>query len=316
MPPGHFRYLQAGSTCRRQALTLVELLVILFVLAAISWMVLAMTSQAISSRPLSPRLICASNLKGLGTSMKIYAHAEGGPFWTIPPFDEADARPFDYTKPVGRGSGTAAAPDRRQESISGPGGARELSATRSYWMLVRSGDTTVKQFVCPVSSDRPDETEEIDLYYDFESYDNISYGYQIPFGPPESRPHEGLDPRMPLAADKGPYRDASVATPPLNSPGTRNTPLDINDPSLWTPYNSPNHGGDGQNVLFADGHVEFVRTPVVGIDHDNIYTVAVDGSDPSCVTAGESPWVRHAPPLVRIDAATGKPACTDSVIFP
>ena len=58
-------------------------------------------------------------------------------------------------------------------------------------------------------------------------------------------------------------------------------------------YNSGNHGGqgagDGQNVLFADGHVDFELTPIVGVDHDNIYTLMTDkaslegrlvGSDP------------------------------------
>ena len=39
-------------------------------------------------------------------------------------------------------------------------------------------------------------------------------------------------------------------------------------------YNSPNHGGDGQNVSFGDNHVEFKNTPNVGQNQDNIYTTA------------------------------------------
>lgn len=31
--------------------------------------------------------------------------------------------------------------------------------------------------------------------------------------------------------------------------------------------NSPNHGGQGENVLFADGHVEFLGSPYLGRDH-------------------------------------------------
>ena len=31
------------------------------------------------------------------------------------------------------------------------------------------------------------------------------------------------------------------------------------------PANSPNHNGDGQNVLYADGHVEFQNTPFCGM---------------------------------------------------
>jgi prepilin-type processing-associated H-X9-DG protein len=41
----------------------------------------------------------------------------------------------------------------------------------------------------------------------------------------------------------------------------------------WRPYNSRNHAGQGQNVLFLDAHVEFVKTPLVGIHNDNIYTL-------------------------------------------
>jgi prepilin-type processing-associated H-X9-DG protein len=35
--------------------------------------------------------------------------------------------------------------------------------------------------------------------------------------------------------------------------------------------NSPNHGGQGQNVLFTDGHVRFCSSPNVGIGGDDIY---------------------------------------------
>jgi prepilin-type processing-associated H-X9-DG protein len=36
--------------------------------------------------------------------------------------------------------------------------------------------------------------------------------------------------------------------------------------------NSNNHNEDGQNVLYADGHVEFQQNPFVGIDRDNVFT--------------------------------------------
>ena len=36
--------------------------------------------------------------------------------------------------------------------------------------------------------------------------------------------------------------------------------------------NSNNHDGDGQNVLFGDGHVEFLQNPFVGVQRDNIFT--------------------------------------------
>ena len=36
--------------------------------------------------------------------------------------------------------------------------------------------------------------------------------------------------------------------------------------------NSPNHEQEGQNVLYADGHVSYETTPFVGLNHDNIFT--------------------------------------------
>ena len=35
--------------------------------------------------------------------------------------------------------------------------------------------------------------------------------------------------------------------------------------------NSNNHDEDGQNVLFGDGHVEFVSNPFTGVQRDMIY---------------------------------------------
>ena len=36
--------------------------------------------------------------------------------------------------------------------------------------------------------------------------------------------------------------------------------------------NSPKHQAAGQNVLYGDGHVDFVQNPFVGTQRDNIYT--------------------------------------------
>ncbi len=47
---------------------------------------------------------------------------------------------------------------------------------------------------------------------------------------------------------------------------------------LLKPLNSPNHGGrgdgEGQNIARGDGSVGFVKTPLAGVDNDNIYSLA------------------------------------------
>src|SRR5439155_7350094 len=49
-------------------------------------------------------------------------------------------------------------------------------------------------------------------------------------------------------------------------------------PTEMVKINSPNHGGEGQNVLFGDGHVSFESTPYVGVNRDNIYTYGDSGA--------------------------------------
>lgn len=278
--------------------TLIEVVVVLVILAAL--LVLAsvvLPGNRRGCRELSKRLVCGSNVKGIGTSMKIYAN-ENNEMWAIPPFD-ATAERIDYRVTVGAGEGTPQSPSRSQQSLSGPEGAKRLSVSRSYWLLVRSGDITVKQFVCPQSGDVEDSTTDLDLYYDFSSYKNLSYGFQLPFTSPDKRAREGADNRMVFAADKGPYRDAMVPLPPAGMQ------LDAS-PKEWRPYNSLNHQGEGQNALYADGHSSFARTPLAGVDQDNIYTIALDNWNLSSRIVGESPWLRGAPPS----------SSTDSVIFP
>ena len=61
-------------------------------------------------------------------------------------------------------------------------------------------------------------------------------------------------------------------------------------------FNSSNHGGrgagDGQNVYFADGHVDFESTPIVGVDHDNIYTAMAQTNE----GAGAAPRISGSTP--------------------
>ncbi len=58
--------------------------------------------------------------------------------------------------------------------------------------------------------------------------------------------------------------------------------------------NSPNHGGQGQNVLYIDGHVRWCISPVLGCPADNIYlnrkgkVAAGLNRDDSVLGAGET----------------------------
>lgn len=265
---------------RWSGFTLIELLVVVAIIALLISILLPSLSRA---RELAKRVTCAANARAIGNSCKIYAAEPwNNDQWPTPAFDRtvlsgttpghvkyADPDPNVLEFPDGQG----ADPQRFMQSEDSSALGLSISPTRAFWMLIRAGETVPKTYVCPSSGDTVDDTEEIDRYYDFQSIQNISYGFQVPWGPFDTRASEDVDTRMAMVADKGPYAEDGVAVPEYDA-DTFNlrTP-----PRQWQRFNSPNHGGtgagDGQNIYFADGHVDFEQKPAVGVDGDNIYTL-------------------------------------------
>ena len=322
---------------RLKAFTLIELLVVIAIIALLISILLPSLSRA---RELSKRLVCASNIKGIGTSAKIYAN-DNNERWMVPAFkaSEIDQNGIDYLNggtqtlswPTGATDPGEVGWFRDREGTSeagrtqGSAGSTAASTTRSFWIMVRSGDITVGQYVCPSSGDVQDRTENLELYYDFTGYENISYGYQVPFGPRDTRPREGMDNRQILAADKGPFY---LNIQPNWNVG-KNGLIDLEDsPKTWRVFNSSNHGGrgngEGQNCLYADGHAKFQRTPARGIDSDNIYTLMIDdwgsqqgynrihGDTPHFSATGGAPY----PGQDAFGTGANRFASTDTLLYP
>jgi hypothetical protein len=301
-------------------------------------LVLALVPSTLSrARELSNRMVCSVNLKGVGASGKIYAEQHDGR-WMLPPyFRYSEDTGVDYVCEDWTTDDWPNATDEgevgwNREFVStsdplGQGmGSSAVSVTRAYWMMVRSGDITLKQFICPSSGDTPDETENTDLYYDFLGYAHISYGYQVPFGPRNTSPREGMDSRQVVAADKSPYYVKSYM-PDWDSVG-QNPPINLDDsPKTWRPFNSYNHGGarngEGQNCLYADGRVVFQLIPAVGADDDNIYTLMTDrwGSPNGAdrihgYTVHDSPEQWPYPGQNVYGAGENRYSSTDTLLYP
>jgi len=290
------------------------------------------------ARELSKRMTCSVNLAGIGASAKLYANENQGK-WPVPPYKRTSPWQIDYlagdqVMPLGQETpgdvGFKRGAPSTSETVTNPSaGSTALSVTRAFWIMVRSGDINIKQFVCPSSGDNEDPTENLDLYYDFTEYCNVSYGYLVPFGPRDTQPREGMDNRQVLAADKGPfYRPAGNPAPdtPWLGPDCR-TPLRVDSsPRDWKQYNSPNHGGwstgEGQNALYADGHASFLRTPLGGMDSDNIYTVMTNQWGPLPynrifgATPHTSQYVNPYPGQGALGSVPGMYSSTDSLIYP
>ncbi len=288
------------------------------------------------ARELSKRMACSVNLAGIGAAGSIYASANKGS-WMVPAFKNGriDFIGIGYTaanwiSEPGHEVATEVGFDRHRESRSETlyapsAGSENVSTTRAYWMLVRSGEANVRQFICPSSlNDFVDSTENVELYYDFRQYWNISYGYLVPFGPPDTMPREGMDSRQVIAADKGIFYLRGLIPQYRNGLGQ---PLEVTSPpSDWRPYNSYNHGGpsagEGQNALFADGHVAFLRRPTGGVDDDNIYTLMTEAWDSRGTNRiyGETPHQFYRgnpyPGQDVFGTGPGMYSTTDSLIYP
>jgi hypothetical protein len=101
---------------------------------------------------------------------------------------------------------------------------------------------------------------EIQRHDDFLEGRNVSYAYQNMAG---VRPSAHDDPRLPLMADENPLFADGVPVLDFRR-------LTRADPAS---ANSRAHDGAGQNILTLRGEVIWAKTPLSGIEGDNIWTL-------------------------------------------
>jgi prepilin-type processing-associated H-X9-DG protein len=257
MQPLSFSAAPQGRVFRR-AFTMMETLV----LTGIFIILLSIFIPYLSSlREASRRAACADNLRQIRDALQNYAHDNNSDF----PRVVYDPSVAGYTAFTGPDSPNPFAKNSQ---------VKPNDVTASLWLLIRAGQlTSPRVFICPSSNDQHDylidakgQPVKPTQRSNFRDPSNLSYSYACPFS---SAPGFVMNDTKPsdfaLLADKNPGFAASQI-----SQGS--------SPEDMAKANSLNHAGAGENVLFADGSVAFVRNPYCGVGRgpnqygDNIYT--------------------------------------------
>ena len=271
---------------KKKGFTLIELLVVISIIA----MLLAILMPALSKvKKIAQRVVCATNLKGLGTAQTVYSQD----------YDDEYALQGQRGKHTWAWATTGFQSGNKDWNKDG-----DITIAASLYLLVREADVSPKSFLCGGGDETEYEgqnTKDLDIVqlWDFgggaddtggSPYEHVSYAYHMPYGEeggknPFSADGSTKSASFAVMADKNPYFD-----PKISELGKGDA-----DSKTWTEHvarmqnyylqnskysesdwevkiaNSASHARDGQNVVFADGHASFETTTDVGVENDAIY---------------------------------------------
>ena len=206
------------------------------------------------------RVKCAANLKQLGMAIMLYANENKGAFPRTR-YDSANEETVTAFTGV------------EAPSPFAKGGPEANDVTASIFLLLRTSDIKNDVFVCPSGKAKPLKFpggKDFAEFSNFVSLKSLSYSYANAY-PSKAAIEKGFKLNFALPAEFAIMAD-------LNPGGEALVKLDAAaGQDEMRKGNSPNHEGLGENVLYADGHVEWSDTPFCGQKRsdglaDNIYT--------------------------------------------
>jgi prepilin-type processing-associated H-X9-DG protein len=228
----------------------------------------------------SGRVKCAANLKAIGNSLLMYSNDNKGAY------PRTRYAPGPKVIPTA-GTGAATTQPFSEEGLA------PNDVTAAIYLLLATQDITGDSFVCPSSSaekwDFGGGSNTSSNWSNWNGIDefrkHVSYSYQNPY-PDDAAVASGfkLDANVgadfAVFADINPGKDAMSVMPNSKS-------------EVMIKANSLNHDRAGQNVLFGDGHVDWVMTAFCGIGGDNIYTRSKGTKDQASEDVWNSPRDLH-----------------------
>ncbi len=277
---------------RKKGFTLVELLVVIAIIALLMGILMPALARV---RQIAFRIVCGTNLSGIGKAMLIYSND----------YDDEFPRAGGRNSTWSFGLANWMADNRFQAyGLSADSSGGMATITSSFYLLVKYAEVTPKSFICKGDSGtnefKPTEyaagdRDLIDLW-DFgpQGNEHCSYSYHMPYGLYSLT--TSSEPGMAVAADRNPWMTSPAAEAKDAALLSSLDPLGGRE--MVNVGNAIAHQEDGQNVLFMDSHVGFEKQSFCAINDDNIYTYW-DGAD---IRRGGFPMPGVSEPGDRLDS--------------
>ena len=238
-------------------------------------------AQVQQADEIANRVRCASNLRMIGQAILLYSNENRGVFPRVT-LDVANpaptwGTPYEGNPKLGPVDAQNSSQFIEKESDALP---KPNDVTAAMFLLLRTQDITPAVFICPSTGQSPmsfgPKKHSALNWTNWPGNkgiaDHLSYSYQNPYPTKDAiaagwKLNNAISAEFAIAADMNSGVDALIKVPIAAGVDAARV------------GNSPNHGGDGQNVLFGDGHVEFTGHPYVGVAGDNVYTYGKSGKD-------------------------------------